>query len=470
VAHRIEDVVDRGMCIGCGACGVATSGAIPVTLGRYGMYQASLEGVSEPDRRAGSRVCPFSDDAANEDELGAPTPEGNRLPHDTHLGRHGRVFAGRRLSTGELLESSSGGLTSWMLRELLERGEVDAVLHVAQRTAGQEMFGYAVSSTVAEVESRKKSLYYSTTFRDVLLQAKGDGRRYAIVGVPCFIKAARLLCRDDAELASQLRYFVGIVCGHLKSQFFAESLAWQVGVPPGELETVDFRLKVSDRPAVDYDFGALKRGGEDFVRRRTGSLLGGNWGHGAFQPEACNFCDDVFAETADVVFGDAWLPEYNADWRGTNVVVSRNMVIDALLQDGMERGEIELEEISTQQATASQAGNFRHRRDGLAVRLADDIAAGLSVPKKRVAPGLDHVTARRRRLIRQRRRMSARSLVLFATARETGNLPAYTKPMEAEVARYRRIDRPLLRRLVKRGKAIFDRLKGRLTGRFGASV
>jgi hypothetical protein len=42
--------------------------------------------------------------------------------------------------------------------------------------------------------------------------------------------------------------------------------------------------------------------------------------------------------------------------------------------------------------------------------------------------------------------------------------------MEAEVARYRRIDRPLLRRLVKRGKAILDRLKGLLTGRFGASV
>lgn len=33
-------------------------------------------------------------------------------------------------------------------------------------------------------------------------------------------------------------------------------------------------------------------------------------------PRACNYCDDVFAECADVTCMDAWLPEYSQDHRG----------------------------------------------------------------------------------------------------------------------------------------------------------
>jgi len=39
----------------------------------------------------------------------------------------------------------------------------------------------------------------------------------------------------------------------------------------------------------------------------------------------------VFAETADVVLGDAWLPEYVQDSDGTNVVVTRNQDIRQLI-------------------------------------------------------------------------------------------------------------------------------------------
>ena len=68
------------------------------------------------------------------------------------------------------------------------------------------------------------------------------------------------------------------------------------------------------------------------------AAIDGNWAFGAFQPAACNSCDDVFAETADVVFGDAWLPQYTDDWRGTNVVVTRSPEADRILADGVRDG------------------------------------------------------------------------------------------------------------------------------------
>jgi hypothetical protein len=101
MTHRIEDVVARGMCVGCGACAVRTAGAIPVTIGRHGVFQAQLEGVDPEAIRDASRVCPFSDESVNEDALTQERFSG--LPTDDLLGAHLEILAGRRTSEDELV-------------------------------------------------------------------------------------------------------------------------------------------------------------------------------------------------------------------------------------------------------------------------------------------------------------------------------------------------------------------------------
>ncbi|GAA1058065.1 coenzyme F420 hydrogenase [Agromyces luteolus] len=437
MTHGIEQVVERGMCIGCGACSVRTSGAIPVTIGRRGVYEARLDGALSTDAlRAASRVCPFSDDARNEDVLARERFAD--LPRDDRIGAHLEVVAGRRTSEHEIVGSSSGGLTSLLLEELLRAGLVDGVLHVG-RSAGDPRFSYTVSTSPEKIERDRKSMYSATTLADVVAGIRGDGRTYAVVGVPCFIKALRLLAAELPDLDAQFGVYVGLVCGHLKSTFFAESLAWQAGVPPTELEGIDFRVKNASRYAWDYDYDAVSVDGAHHVRRSADTIDGG-WGFGAFQPEACNFCDDVFAEGADVAFADAWLHKYAADWRGTNAVVIRDERVRRLLQAAAERGGVELEPLSVEDAARSQAGGFRHRRAGLSLRLADDLAAGLSVPTKRVPPDRTVVSRRRAAVLRQRRRISRLSLVAFADAREAGDFERYAGPMRRAIRRYRFLD------------------------------
>lgn len=459
VAHRIQEVVERGMCVGCGGCGVATRGAIPVTLTHRGIYQADLAGASPEALAAGSAVCPFSDDSPNEDVLRAPRSAVVPMSRDERLGDYSTVVAARRSSEDDLLQSSSGGLTSFVVEKLLERGEIDGVIHSAPAGGGDVLFEFVVSTTPEELAGRKKSYYYATTFTDALNSVRGDGRRYAILGVPCYIRAARSICETDLELKAQLLFFVGLVCGHMKSQMFAESLGWQDGVPPHDLAQVDFRLKVPGKDAGRYDFGARAAGERELHRKPTAEMVGGSWGHGAFQPEACNFCDDIFAETADVAFGDAWLPEYKEDWRGTNVVVSRNSVIDDIIETGRADGTLTVDPLAVDDAVRTQAGNFRHRRDGLAVRLADDVAAGLSVPEKRVAPDANRVDAQRRKLIRQRRKMSESSFDLFLAAKAAGSLEVFTDGFGKLIAEYRAIETGSAVDHVKmRGKAAIKKL------------
>src|SRR3546814_19586796 len=62
-------------------------------------------------------------------------------------------------------------------------------------------------------------------------------------------------------------------------------------------------------------------------------LVDGDWGAGFFQNRACDFCDDVVAETADIAFGDAWVEPYSSDGRGTNVVVVRSSALHAMLRE-----------------------------------------------------------------------------------------------------------------------------------------
>ncbi|MBK8018946.1 MAG: Coenzyme F420 hydrogenase/dehydrogenase, beta subunit C-terminal domain [Betaproteobacteria bacterium] len=134
-------------------------------------------------------------------------------------------------------------------------------------------------------------------------------------------------------------------------------------------------------------------------------MFGNNWGHAFFQPRACDFCDDIMAETADIAFGDAWLPQYESIWQGTNLVVVRNRHLQDLLNDGVSQRSIVLEDLSTDAAATSQDGNYRHRWDGLSVRLRDEIRRGGWVPRKRIQPGSRRVPWWRRRIVRLREKI-----------------------------------------------------------------
>ena len=57
-----------------------------------------------------------------------------------------------------------------------------------------------------------------------------------------------------------------------------------------------------------------------------------SWIHCFFKLKACDFCDDVAGETADVAVGDAWLTPYDQDPLGNNILLVRNAEINAIVQ------------------------------------------------------------------------------------------------------------------------------------------
>lgn len=456
----IRDVTEAGVCVGCGACAVA-SPAIRMRRNEFQAPVPDLTEAGEADISLASRVCPFSDHGRNPDEI-AGDLFGKEPFEDDVLGRYTDILAGRVRDERHVRTSSAGGLTSWLSEAMLARGLIDGVIHVGRSEDGPDLFAYQVSHSAQKVRERRKSMYYAVSFDDVLNLVRGNGRRYLFVGVPCFVRAVRLLCERDHVLARQICFTAALICGHMKTPAFAELLAWQNGVSPGQLGAVDFRIKQEGQPAWAYHFGAKADiAGSEWKSQRSGALFGANWGHAAFQLGACDYCDDIFGETADIALGDAWIDPYKQDWRGTNILVSRNRLMSGLLHEGHQAGELRIEEVSPEDACRTQEGNFRHRREGLSVRLAMRPASGGWTPTPRMQPGAFKVSARRRRIIALRTRMARESHTAFLEARTAGDLGVYMDRMRPLADQMARLQRPSpVTRLAGRLAILLKRLAG----------
>ncbi len=450
MSDSLLPIVEGGYCIGCGACSAATHSALPMQLSPIGTYRpsfAALANLSAEQTEQAVTVCPFSNVGPNETEIGQ-TLYRESATFDLRLGYYAELCVGHVSEVPYRERGSSGGVLTWILVELLATGAVDAVVHVKRVKSGDDntLFRYAISRTISEVQNGAKSRYYPIELSGVLDEIRTKPGRYVVVGLPCFIKAVRRLTRVDETLQQRILYCVGLVCGHLKSQAFADSLAWQVGIQPGQLHQIDFRVKLPDRPSGDYGV-QLIGGGIDTIRPIR-ELLGANWGHNFFRYSACDFCDDVFAETADMAVGDAWLPEYEQDSGGNSVVVVRHPHLQALVRQGVADKRLHFDAVDADKIAQSQAGGLRDRREGLAYRLYLKKRSQKWAPQKRVEPEHRHLTSQRARVYAARSVAGQASHKLWQKAVQAGRFEVFRIGISPYIRRVQRAYQPYWKRLL----------------------
>jgi len=417
------DVIGAGLCIGCGIC-VAQSGdpGAKMIWDRYGQLKPNDEAWLRQPSEGFSRTCPFAPRAANEDELAEQLfPSSRRC--DSRIGRFEAAYVGHVEEGCFRASGTSGGMVSWVAAELLRRGLVDGVAHVVPgpSDANDCFFRYRISRTEEAVRDGAKSRYYPVELSSVLETIRSTPGRYAVVGIPCFIKAVNLLRVGDPVFRERIAFTLGLVCGHMKSARFVESFAWQMGVSPDEVTAVEYRIKQSERPANWYTAQLSLRDGST-RRQDWWHLVDGDWGSGFFQNSACNYCDDVVAETADISFGDAWVEPFSSDGRGVNVVVVRSPDLHRMIREAVSEERLRLEEVDAAFVVATQAAGFRQRREGLAYRLKWK-GAPLGI-RKRVSKG-EPDTLRRKLVYRSRCVISAWSHRVFSLARRAGRPGLY---------------------------------------------
>lgn len=425
-----------------GVCAVV-SDDIVMELNEYGNYEEKvLLGAEEVLDSDVEFASPNLNSEVNETDIADRLFKADDISFDLRLGYYRSLYAGHVIEGDYRVRASSGGIGTWIFKELFEQDLIDGVIHVKENLNKDSpiLFQYGISRSVEEIQAGSRSKYYPVEMSEVLRTVREVEGRYAIIGIPSFIMAVRLLCEKDEVFKSRIKYTVGLICGHQKSSKFGEFLAWQVGIKPGNLTYIDYRKKLMDRPADDY--GVEMVGTIDGVKvnivKPMSELLGHDWGEGFFKAMASDYTDDVFNETADITVGDAWLPEYSNDSLGSSVVIVRNAVLDDLIHVGVGSSRLKLDIIDKEAVFLSQASHYRHTHDELAYRLFKKEISGQWRPKKRVEAS-DEFLERRKKIQDLREEISASSHIVYKRAVELNDLNHFIIEMGKLSNKYKKL-------------------------------
>lgn len=444
----ITEVVENDLCVGCGACVQACpSKALDVSWNDYGFLVASGNDNACDGGGACIDVCPFNPepgpDYKNEDGLAKVFL--NEAPnHHPKMGRYHSIYAGYSNKYRET--SSSGGIATFVYEKLFDKGLINHVVTVGESESSDAHYQYNIISSKNELLTISKTRYHPVTLATALETVKNLEGRVAISGIGCFIKAIRLAQYKDQVLKEKIAFTVGIICGGLKSKFFTDYLAARSEATLGDFSRPEYRVKDPASTASDYGFSCIDNPSNTtkLIKMRE---VGDMWGTGLFKANACDFCDDVTTELADISLGDAWLMPYSQDGKGHNVIVTRSEIANQVLQEGAVNGELELESLSQERFLSSQQGSFNHRHDGMGARISMVKRIGAVVPKKR--PRNQKLPIYLNLVQIARRRTRAQSLKIWHKFK---NASAFDRHMKSEIFRLRLVTK--LSHVVRKAKKL----------------
>lgn len=362
----IENFINNKLCVGCGICaGICPQKALIMQFDINGEYIPFKENICLPTCGLCMNICPFNDKNMNESEIGKVLfGELDGIKYSEEVGYYLDLFVGYSEQFRE--KSASGGIGTNILKNLLENKIVNYVVCVTPQTDNSKLFKYEIFEDVNSVISSSGSVYYPVELSDIVRVIIEKPGNYAIVGLPCFIKGLRLATFHNSKLKKRIVYMIGLVCGQTKSKLYTAYLSELAGVG-GELQKVYFRGKSIGEPASNFYFYCQNKNGDEgklYWDEGVSEAFTNRW----FTPNACNFCDDVFAELADISLMDAWLPEYIENQKGTSLVIIRSPEILNMFNKIMGM-DIRANRISLDKIKVSQKGVLDFKRDHLPYRL-----------------------------------------------------------------------------------------------------
>jgi coenzyme F420 hydrogenase subunit beta len=234
-----------------------------------------------------------------------------------------------------------------------------------------------VATTVEQVISASGSKYAPVSLAECLGTLE-NGKRYAIVGLPCHIYSVRKLAEYSSEYRS-IHFYFGVLCGGLPKYIGTEYLLKAYGMDKRKITHLEYRgngwpgklLIQSDEPApqktVSISYPAYWQGV-----------------FGYFCHYRCTLCEDGFNKLSDISFGDAWLSDIKKkDREGTSLILTRTENGERLVQSAVQKKCIEITAITDKAVLTAQKGLLHFKEENLKARIE------LSKLRRRDLPLLD---------------------------------------------------------------------------------
>lgn len=358
----IDKVLENELCTGCGVCiSEDKSKTSKMVWNGSKFLVPQLTEFSSKDEMYG--VCPFNPDNKNEDELGEIIFKKHNNNYNNRIGFYNGLYAGYSKKFRDT--SSSGGIATYIFEKLIKNNIVDYLFIVQE---GSEGFEYQLCKNIDDIRKISKTRYMPVTLEKLFTEIYNIEGKVAVSGVSCFVKAIRIKQEKNPILKEKIPFVIGIICGGLKSKYYTDFLAQSAGCN-SEYSSIQYRVKNKESFALDYKF-SCKENNNGKIHMVDMLSLGDMWGTGLFKSNACDFCDDVMNELADISLGDAWIAPYDRCGSGNSVIITRSPLAGSLIGQGLVSEELSLDEISLERMIQSQSGSYNHRHKGLYYRIS----------------------------------------------------------------------------------------------------
>jgi coenzyme F420 hydrogenase subunit beta len=371
--NSIQEVVNKGLCISCGACSAASS------LGRVKMQESVPRGMYFPTlsqkspkwgRGTEFEVCPGK--GYEIVEIGKDLFE-DALAHDINLGRWIGAWASQATTESLMERASSGGVMTAIADYLLGKNFVQGVV-VTRMTYG--VGGPRPETIIAtsrdELVSSQGSKYCPVPVLEIIHEIKRFHGKVLFIGTPCQIAGLRMLQRSDPTLLDKIPLTVGNFCGGFRDLRETNTLIKRSGLQPAEVTY--FRYRGGGQPGTM----AIKD-----TKGRSSFLSYPNYARmtGLAKNKRCRLCVDATAELADFACGDAWIPRFMNSGSPWSLVLTRSSYAEFLLQEMRLSGKLKLAEVTVAEIKKSQHDNLMSKKVRQAPRRRLFRLLGMELPK-----------------------------------------------------------------------------------------
>ena len=331
VINSLSDIVDNGLCIGCGLCqSVAGNDKIKISMSSKGRLEPKEISKLQSDTfEKIKKVCP------GVIVEGLPKNEIDKnSKHDLIWGYYRSLLYSWSSDEQIRFQSSTGGLLNGLSLYLLETKKVDFILHTAGDPShpmrSLPKFSYTKEDLL---NSESRSRYGPASPLSRFNEALDTNQNFAFVGKPCDIAAIRQLSKSDNRVDKQCKYLLTLVCGgsteFTKSQDFIKSFDVK------EEDLTEFRYRGYGNPGKMY---IKTKTGKEFDREYNSF-----WGEESTWRVhfRCKICPDAIGECSDIAALDTWRGgSPKGEDEGFNAAIVRTQKGGDLLNDAIKSGYI----------------------------------------------------------------------------------------------------------------------------------
>ena len=379
VIETVEDVAQRQLCCGCGACAYVSPGTIEMidSLGHGRRPRFKGPRRTRADDQEALRVCPglgleHTFDRSHPDlirELVAgwgPVLE---------------VWEGHATDDAIRFAGSSGGAASALALACIEQGGMHGVLHIKARADAPYLNHTVLSTTRKEILSATGSRYAPASPCDGLQLIEDAPEPCVFIGKPCDVAAVHKATQVRPALAEKVGVTIAFFCAGTPTTNATLELLRRMGVDDPS-QVVELRYRGNGWPG---DATVTFRT-ENGIETRSLSYEE-SWGEVLTNDKQwrCHVCADHTGEFADIAVGDPWYRRAEPGECGQSLVLVRTERGRRILREAIEAGYLALTRADASILPRSQP-NLLRGRGAVWARILVNRLMGVAAPRYRGFP------------------------------------------------------------------------------------